>query len=402
MTVKAVDIGEEHLSKADAGDLESIRTVADERPVLPDKQQSSSATIHTIACCLVFMTAILALYTLYVARNLFIPIAVALFAYLTLRPTVAGLRKWRVPAPLSATGILLLLVASIGFGVYMVAGPLEAVVKEMPRSVAEVKRKLAFVLDQVETVNEATQDLSDAAEDQMEPAEERPVPVEIKQPAWTRSSPLIAGTGNFLSQASISAVLLFFLLASGDQFVTNLLSALPSIRRKRQLIEVIRNTETALSSYLACVTTINIGLGVCIGLIMWCYGMPNPLAWAVAAALLNYIPIIGALVGIAAAFLVALITLDGLTMACIVSLSYAVFTTLEGQFITPAVLGRSMKLSSLMVFVFIVIWGWMWGLAGIFLAVPILIAIAMMCEKLEPLRPLSKVLSGNVPAVEGS
>ncbi len=344
--------------------------------------------------CLVFISLLLGLYAIYTARSLLIPITVAVFAYLTLRPTIAALGRWKIPAPVSAAGVLLLLISSVGLGLYLIASPLDSAVKEMPRSVAEVKQKLGFVFDQVETVNAATQDLSDTAEEQMEGGEDQPVPVEIQQPAWIRSSPLIAGTGNVLSQLSISAVLLYFLLASGDRLITNLLSALPTFHRKKQFIDVIRNSETALSGYLGWVTAINAGLGVCIGATMWIHGMPNPLGWALAAMLLNYIPIIGALFGIAAAFFVALISLDSLPMACLVSVSYATLTTLEGQFITPTVLGRSMKLSSLMVFASIVVWGWMWGLAGIFLAVPILIALTLISDQFEALRPLAGVLSG--------
>lgn len=341
-------------------------------------------------CC----AALLTIYMLYIGRNLFVPIAVAMFAYLTVRPVIRTGTRLGIPPAVSAAGVMLCLCLCIGGAIYLLSGPTQQLLSEVPRSMTDVKAKLSFVFEKIETVSEATEDISKTADDENISAEDKPVPVEIKQPAWTTTSPLIAGTGNFVSFLSIAAVLLYFLMAAGDALICNMMAALPTFSSKRRFIETLENVQDALSSYLAWVTTINAALGVAVGTTMWLLGMPSPLLWGVAAMLLNYIPIVGALCGITAVFFVALVNFDHASYAFFVAGAYATLTTLEGQFITPALLGKSMRLSSILVFLSIVIWGWMWGMMGVFLAVPILIAATMITQKFDAMTPVSSMLSG--------
>ncbi|MCC9641991.1 AI-2E family transporter [Rhodopirellula sp. JC740] len=345
---------------------------------------------------------LLSLYALYVGRNLFMPILVAVFAYLTLRPVIRGMGRMGIPSGIAAGSIMLVMGLSVGTIGYVLSGPAQEILQQIPGSLPEVKDKLGFIFEHLETVNQATEDISDTADQENLTAEEKPVPVEIKQPAWTTTSPLIAGTGNAVSFISIAAVLLFFLMAGGDSVILSVVSILPSFSSKRRFMEVLVGVQDGLSSYLAWVTCINACLGVCIGTAMWALGMPSPLLWGVAAMLLNFIPMVGAMLGIAAVFFVALVNVDHVSYAFIVAGAYAALTGLEGQFITPMLLGKSMRLSSVLVFLSIVVWGWMWGIVGVFLAVPILIAIVMVVEKLEATSPVQEMINGtvgkNVPA----
>lgn len=343
-----------------------------------------------------FCAALLTAYTLYLGRNLFVPITLAVCAYLTLRPLIRASSRIGVPAPVSAAVIMLCLSLVIGSGVYLLSGPAQEALQAVPASMSEVKRKLAFVFENLESVNEATEDISQSADERSLSEDEKPVPVEIKQPAWTTTFPLIAGTGNAMSFITIAAVLLYFLMAAGDSLIRSVMSGLPTFSSKRRFIEVLENVQDALSNYLAWVTGINACLGIAIGLAMWMLGVPSPLLWGVAAMLLNFIPIVGALVGITLVFFVALVNFEHASYAFIVAGTYAALTTLEGQFITPALLGKSMKLSSVLVFLSIVVWGWIWGMMGVFLAVPILIAMTMISQKLGSLASLSAMLGGSV------
>ncbi|HBE61586.1 MAG TPA: AI-2E family transporter [Rhodopirellula baltica] len=338
----------------------------------------------------------LTLYALYIGRNLFMPILVAGFAYLTLRPVVRAMGRIGIPSGVAATAIMLAIATVFGTIGYVLSGPAQDMLQQVPGSMPEVKEKLGFIFDHLETVNQATEDISDTADKENITSEEKPVPVEIKQPAWTTTSPLIAGTGNAVSFVSIAAALLFFLMAAGDSLIVSVVSSLPSFSSKRRFIEVLEGVQDALSSYLAWVTCINACLGVCIGTAMWLLGMPSPLLWGVAAMFLNFIPIVGAMVGIAMVFFVALVSFEHASFAFVVAGTYATLTALEGQFITPTLLGKSMKLSSALVFISIVIWGWMWGMLGVFLAVPILIAVVMVMEKLEATSSMNAMLNGAV------
>ncbi|QEG02765.1 AI-2 transport protein TqsA [Stieleria maiorica] len=342
-----------------------------------------------------FCAGLLSIYTLYIGRNLFMPIAVALFAYLTVRPMIRACSRLGIPTGVSAAGVMIGLCCVLSTAMYLLSGPAREMLQEVPRSMKEVKVKLAFVFDHLETVNDATEDISQAADEESLSPDEKPVPVQIKPTAWTTTSPLIAGTGNAMSFFSIAGVLLYFLMAAGDALIRNLMSALPTFSSKRRFIEAVESVQDALSSYLAWVTLINACLGITIGTAMWVLGMPSPVLWGVAAMLLNFVPIVGAMVGIACVFFVALVNHEHASYAFIVAGTYATLTTLEGQFITPSILGRSMKLSSVLVFLSIVIWGWMWGMMGVFLAVPILIALTMISQKLDAMSPINAVLGGS-------
>ncbi|KAA5547125.1 AI-2E family transporter [Roseiconus nitratireducens] len=358
--------------------------------------EKQSMRLGWIAAGIWLCGILLVAYTLYIGRNLFVPIAVATFAYLTVRPLVRAAQRLGVPPPVSAAVIVVGLALLIGGGSYMLSGPAKEMMADVPQSLGDAKKKLSFIFDRLETVNEATENITEATEEEMEETEDKPVPVVVKQPAWTTSSPLIAGTGNFVSFMSIAIVLFYFLTAAGEQLIENLLRSLPTFRSKRQFIEILNSVQDGLSHYLAWVTAINIALGCAIGTAMWLLGMPSPVLWGVAGALLNFIPIVGAVCGVILAFFVALVNFEP-SYAFLVAGTYMALTTLEGQFITPSLLGKSMRLSSVLVFLSIVLWGWMWGMMGVFLAVPILIAVTMISERLEAMAPISAVLSGGAP-----
>ncbi|NNE01047.1 MAG: AI-2E family transporter [Pirellulaceae bacterium] len=342
--------------------------------------------------------AILSIYTLYIGRNLFVPIFVGVFAYLTLRPVVRAASRLGVPPSVSAAGVMLGLVIAIGMAFYTVSGPAKELIEGAPKTLSVAKEKLGFVLERIQTVNEATEELTDSSGDEAAPAD-KPVPVEIKQPAWTTNYSIVAGTGNFVSFVSIAGVLLYFLMAAGDQLLRSIMTALPTFRSKRRFLEIVENIQDGLSSYLAQVTAINIGLGVAVAFVMWLLGVPSPLLWGIVAMTFNFIPIVGAICGVAILFLVSLVHFDQTYYAFVVAGAYALLTALEGQFVTPWILGRSMQMSSVMVFLSIVIWGWMWGMMGVFLAVPILIAVTMISQKCEAMAPLSTLLGGTAERV---
>ncbi len=380
----------ELVDAAEPAALSAVTDIAEEEPSLGHR-------IATLSAGVWFCGSLLSLYTLYIGRNLFVPVTVAVFAYLTLRPIVRGAAKVGVPPALAASAVMLSLGMMLGILFYLVAGPAQEMLRNAPQSMSVAREKLSFIFDRLERVNQATEDIAKESEDSDGIVDKEPVPVQIKQSTWTTTSPILAGTGNVLSLISIAFALLYFLMVSGDDLLRKLTSTIPTFSSKRRFVEVVENVQDALSSYLGWVTLINACLGVVIALAMWLLQMPAPLMWGVAATLLNFLPIFGAICGIAAAFFVALVSFEHVSYAFLVAGTYFALTSLEGQFITPSILGKSMRLSSAVVFLFIVIWGWMWGVAGIFLAVPILLTLVMISEKLEMLSPVSTVISGTPP-----
>jgi predicted PurR-regulated permease PerM len=138
-------------------------------------------------------------------------------------------------------------------------------------------------------------------------------------------------------------------------------------------LKIMNDIEHNLTGYLSMVAIINVAVGLAAGVIAWGVGLPDPVAWAVLAFLLNFIPYIGALLMEAGFFLVGLVTFPTLTQALAAPLLFLVFATAEGHFITPAIIGRRLTLNPLTVFLSLVFWSWLWGPVGAFLAVPLLI-----------------------------
>ncbi len=340
----------------------------------------------------------LVLYALYFARSLVIPVVTAVVLYLTLRPIVRQTSRAGVPASFTATAIVGGIILLLALTTYVVVKPAQMVIENAPKNLEVVKEKLAFITERLKDVDEATDQLAETDDGtSVGEKKDEPVPVEIKQPSWTSGWSYLSGTGNLVSFITVCIALLYFLLATGDNLLRSIMHALPDFTARRKLVEVIQNVQEGLGSYLAKISIINACLGVCVGVAMWLLGMPSPVLWGVMAFVFNFIPILGALTGAVIIFLVALVTFEPTSYAILVTATYIALTSLEGQFITPSILGRAMSISPVMVFLSIVLWGWMWGVMGVFLSVPILIATRMACERYDGFTSLAMILGAEVP-----
>jgi predicted PurR-regulated permease PerM len=153
-------------------------------------------------------------------------------------------------------------------------------------------------------------------------------------------------------------------------------------------MEIERN----ISGYLATITVMNILVGLANGLAMWALGMPDPLLWGVVAFLLNYIPILGPITGIAMFFFVGLFSSPSLLMACAPPAIYFVVHVIEGETVTPMLLARRFTLNPVLVIVALFFWDWLWGVPGALLAVPLLAITKIVCDRIPSLTPLGHLL----------
>jgi predicted PurR-regulated permease PerM len=188
-------------------------------------------------------------------------------------------------------------------------------------------------------------------------------------------------------------VLVLFLLASGDMLYEKIIRVLPTLSDKKRALRIVHDIEASISRYLLTVTLINVGLGVVIGLVMWALGMPSPAVWAVASVVLNFLPYIGAVVGVGVTAVVAFVHFDGLTAALLPPLAYLACTIVEGNVVTPLVLGRRLELNTVALFVGVAFWGFVWGIVGVFLAVPLLVVLKVFCDHFPGLSGLGEFLS---------
>ena len=190
----------------------------------------------------------------------------------------------------------------------------------------------------------------------------------------------------------VMLILLYFLLASGDSFLRKLVPMIPKLRDKVRAVEIAHDIEENISKYLQMTFLINFCLGLSIGIASYFVGLQNYILWGVLGFLLNFIPYIGAMVGIVSILFVGLITFSSPQQAFVMPGIYLLIAIIEGNFLTPMIMGRFMTLDPVAIFISLMFWGWIWGIPGALLAVPILAVVKILCDHIVPLEPVGAFL----------
>jgi predicted PurR-regulated permease PerM len=326
---------------------------------------------------------------LYFAKAVLIPIALALLINLLLAPIVRVLRcRLRLPEELAAGLVLIALLLGVGGGAYSLSAPAARWVEEMPLAIAKIDYKLQAMRTPVDELQEAAKKVQELAEGS-DPGEAQPVAVAVQGPSLTQM--FLGGTMSVVAGLVVTIALLYFLLASNDTLLRQAISITPRLRDKKRVVEIVREMEDDVSYYLLTISLINAGQGVAIGVAMYLLGMPNPILWGVMATVFNYVPFLGAVSGISIVAMVALITFDDWWFL-LPPLTYLLIHTIEAQFVTPTLLARRLTLNPVAVFLALIIWTWLWGIAGALLAVPLLATFKICCDHIEPMQPVGAML----------
>lgn len=329
---------------------------------------------------------IVVMYTLYIGRAFFLPIVLAILLSFVFAPTMRWLRRIHVPDAIGAGLIVATLLGVVGVGIYNLADPAQEWLAKAPDIMRQLEGKIRVIKKPVEEVSEATKRVEEMAN--VGQSNVRTVQVQQEPLATT----ILSETGEFLFGAISTFILLLFLLASGNLFLQKIVRVLPRLDDKKRAVEVAREMEREISTYLFTIALINTGLGAVTAVAMYLLGMPNPILWGVMVALLNFIPYVGDIVSIIVLAVVALLTFDNLGHALLVPFVYYVITALEGQLITPMILGRRFTLNPVVIFISLMFWGWIWGIPGALLAVPFLVSFKILCDHVEPLSKFGEFL----------
>ncbi|MDX2165777.1 MAG: AI-2E family transporter [Deltaproteobacteria bacterium] len=337
----------------------------------------------SVALIGLFVLAVL--YTLYLARVLVLPIVLAIITSFILAPIVRGLRRARIPDGVGAALVLAALAAAVAWGVYTLSGPATTWVQAAPQALRRIEAKVRIVKDAVQDLGQATSRV-----EQLTTVGEAPTVVAVQGPGLGEL--LLFGTWNVVAAAGLVLILAYFLLASGDLFLRKLVGVLPRLRDRKVAVAMSREIQESVSAYLFTVSLINAGFGVAVGASMWAIGMPNPLLWGALAAVLNFVPFIGPLAGIGIVFAAAMLTFDSLGAALAAPGAYLAWHILEGSFLTPLILSRRFTLNPVVVILGLIFWGWIWGIAGALLAMPLLVTLKILCDHIPSLAVLGEFL----------
>ena len=359
----------------------------------PDIEATAEALDRGRAWPAFALTALLilaCLYTLYLAKDFLAPVVLAVVFNFLLSPFVRVLKRVRIPEALGAAIVMLAGLGMLSFVFYELAGPVSVWLGRAPQILARVSADLQSWKSPVEQVTQAGEQVSQITRAATSGPAKAPAAVELKPPGITDG--LFSKTRDAILGLVVFLILLYFLLSSGDLFLRKLIHVLPRFQDKKKAVLITREIEDHISRYLITVAIINACLGASAVLVFWALGMPNPLLWGTLGFLLNFVPYLGALTEIIIVGLSASAAFPHLPHALLVPAAYLGLAAIEANLFTPFVMGRRMTLNPVIIFAAVTFWGFLWGILGVFLAVPALVMLKIVCEHVTPLAPIAEFL----------
>jgi predicted PurR-regulated permease PerM len=325
-------------------------------------------------------------FALHEGRAFFLPVVVALLLHFLLSPVVRTLSRARIPAPLGAAVVLGGLLVAVGLAGYYLAGPTREWLAQAPASVGQTQARIRRLLKPVAQVTRTAEQVAQATDVN----EGRTPQVVVKGPSLVDR--LFGTTESLVAGIVMVIVLLYFLLASGDLFLQKILRGLPQLEDKRSIGAIAREAEASVSHYLIAMAMINVGQGLLLAGAMALLGVPNPLLWGTLAAVLAWIPYIGALTMLVVLALLGFRTFDPLGQALLVPGAFLAINLVVSNLVSPNVLGRRLKLNRVAILLGLFFWSWIWGVPGAFVAVPLLATFKILCDHVDALRPVGEFL----------
>ena len=344
---------------------------------------------------------------IYFARDFLIPVVLAFFIALTFRPAVRWLAQFNIPPWAAASGFATILVIGTLLGAWVASGPIAQWIADAPEIQRTFEQKIRGLRDSLTGVVHFTEKIQEVAT----PTDcEQVQEVVVKESGLAQVITVVAGyPAYFVLTLSGALVIAFFLMASGDLFYEKLVHVLPTLQDKKTALRIVYDVEREVSNYILVLTLINAGVGLAVGLSFHFLGMPTPILWAIVAFVLNFIPYIGPIAGAALSALAAIVVFDSLGYAMLAPLAYSVFIGIETQIVSPYLLSRRLRLNSVAILLALAFWAWAWGIAGIIVAVPLLVTLRVFCSHLESMKGIGEFLgqstndavpSGGVPVPE--
>jgi predicted PurR-regulated permease PerM len=357
--------------------------------------------VNVRSASLVMLATLGVIFTLHWAAAVFIPLMVSLLLTYALAPLVNGLERWHVPRWIGSAVILLGIGGALGGTVYSFGDSAVTLANSLP--LAAQKFRLSLVKQRVagpttiDSVQSAAAQLEQAAEAGARAANrpgvmrvlvERP-PFNVRDYLWTGTVGLLAATGQF----TVVLFLTFFALGSGDTFRRKLVKITgPSLTKKKITVQVLNEVTGQIQRYLLVQLGTSILVGVVTGLALWAIGLQNAAVWGIAAGVLNLVPYLGSIIVMGASGLVAFLQFGEIDKALLVAGSSLAIHALIGNLLTPWLTSRASRMSPVAVFVGVLAWGWLWGVWGLLLGVPIMMVVKAICDRVEDLQSIGELL----------
>ena len=328
-------------------------------------------------------------YTLWAAQDLLLPVLLAMFLALVVIPIILLLQRLLVPRFVGALLVLVLGITGTVLLAQQLVTPAGEWVRQVPAQMRDLAPNLRNLVKPMQEANKAAENIARAAGGENTARPVQVVKTEINDPYKVlTSTPRVA--------ASVLAVVLltFFFMVYGQSLQRNAIALLPGRQQKRITVEILQSIEHEISRYVLTISVINTLFGLIFAVALHALGVPldEALLWGTMAALLNFAPYVGPLIGILIMLLMGFVAFDDPLHALLPAGIYLTLHTLEGQLITPIVLGKRMALSPLILILGLMVFGWLWGIIGLLLAVPVLVCVKIVLSKIEGMEGWAKLL----------
>ena len=337
----------------------------------------------------------LSVTALALGRAFFIPLALALCFQALLTPLVRGLARLRIPPPAGAAIVVLGALAVLVVGAWALSGPASEWVDKAPSNIATARRKLREIgrpLDRLTAAAEGTPvpvapNAPPPAPAPLPPAQAAPGPAvpSLFAQLLGRATTVVAGGLEVI-------VLVYLMLAAGNMLFRKLVKLLPAPDDLRTATDILNKTERIVANYLTITALINVGQGIAVGLAMWAIGMPDPFIWGVVTFVLEFIPYLGGVIIVGLLLIDGFSVFPGLGQVLVAPAIYLVISTLQNNVVSPYAYGNRLKLNPLAVMIFVLFWWFIWGIPGVFLAIPIAATLKVLGDQVPRMGTLAELL----------
>ena len=368
---------------------------------LPDDQQPRP--VHVRNTSLAILATLACLVALRLASPVFIPLLLGLMLSYALSPVVDRMARLRIPRALGAALLLAVIGWSVGWTAYKLSDDATTLIESLPAATQKVRETLRAQRGRSESaidkVQRAATQLEQAAQDgaPAPPMATRGVTrvsiertrFDIKDYLWSGTLGLAASMG----QALVVVFIAYFLMATGDRFRRKMVKITgPNFAQKRITVQVLDEVAAQIHRYLLVQVFTSVLVGVAIWLAFLAIGLEQAAVWGVVAFVLNFVPYVGTIVLTAASALVAFVQFGSMDMVWVVGGIAVGLHTFTGNLLTPWLTSRTSRLNTVSVFVGVLAFGWLWGVWGLLLGVPILTTVKAVCDRVDDFKPIGELL----------
>jgi predicted PurR-regulated permease PerM len=374
------------------------------RPVSSNHAQlADSAPMGARSLALTIVATIAVVFALQWAEKFLIPLLLGIIIAYTLNPLVVWMERVKIPRVVGTIIVMLAFLCGSAFVTISLRGQMQTILDQLPDAASQLSVSLRNMgggqPTTMQKVQAAAQEIDKAtsqAADVPSKPKQAATHVVIDQPTFQLGDYLRAGSMGlfgFISQAAMVLLLVFFLLLAGDTFKRKLVRLTgPSLSDKKITVHILDDINVSIQRYMFTMLTANVLLALLTWVAFSWIGLENAGGWAIAAGVLHVIPYLGpALIGVATG-MVGFMQFESFSMALLVSGSSLAIATLVGIFVVTWMTGKMAKLNAVSVFVALLFWGWLWGVSGLLLAIPILGIVNVVCQHIEGLHPLAELL----------